>query len=168
MKFSIRIGTVTGREIKKNRDSSIASILLQVKFLEDDVQTVQYISQSGDDTSPPDGAKVMVFQIGPAFKFAIGSIDMIIPDMAPGERKLYSTDSAGETIKSFIKLLNSGIIELNGNNDFLVRFNALETGLQQFVNDINTALSGKQDGGGSAGTLTLNISAAKVDEVKVI
>lgn len=164
--FSIRIGTVTGRAIEKNRDSANEFIMLQVQFFKDDVQTVQFYSQAGDDTSPQNGTQVIVFELGPAFKVAIASSDGITPSMQPGEKKLYST--VGDDIKAFINLLDSGIIELNGNTDFLVRFEALNTELQTLVTDINTALAGKTDGAGTAGTLSLDISSAKVDTVKVI
>lgn len=166
MSFRIRIGTVTGRALETNRDSLNEFIMLQVRFFKDDVQTVQFYSQAGDDTSPPNGTKVIVLELGTAFKVAIASDDVITSSMQPGEKKLYST--VGQDIKAFINLLNSGIIELNGNNDFIVRFNALNTALQTFVVDVNAALATKLNGAGSPGVLTLDIGAAKVDEVKVI
>ena len=161
MNFSIRIGTVTGREIKQNRDSVTEFIMLQVEFLPDDVQTVALYSQAGEDTSPPDGSQVIVLQIGEAFKIAIASDDGISPSMEPGEKKIYS--SLDSDIKAFINLLNSGIIELNGNTDFVVRFNALNTALQTMLSSLNADIISA----GGTGNTTLDISAAKADEVKI-
>ena len=166
MNFKIRYGTVTGREIKENLNSVTEALMLQVEFLKNDVQIVQFFSQAGDDTSPPDGSKVVVLELTPAFKVVIASDDGVTPSMEPGEKKIYST--LDSDIKGFINLLNSGIIELNGSNDFAVRFNALDAALQGFVVSVNAALATKLDGGGAAGILALDISAAKVDEVKVI
>ena len=67
-----------------------------------------------------------------------------------------------------ILLLNTGIIELNGNADFTVRFNALNTALQTFITDLNTKLVTAFTGvGGTWPGTSLDISGAKVEEVKI-
>jgi phage gp45-like len=165
-----QIGTVTGQEIKTNRDGSIAVRLLQVQISnESDIQTVQYMGAAGDDSAPINGDKVQILSIGPAFKFAIAVEDQNnAASMNAGEKKLYSRDGAG-AIAAFINFLVGGNLELNGNADFAVRFTNLES--------MVTSLNSKYDAhthpdpvSGSTGTpsnapLGLDISGAKVDEV---
>lgn len=162
----VRIGTVTGFEIRKNRDAQTNGLLLQVRLTnEDDVQTVQYVNPAGEDGNPAIGSQVIILDLGPAFRVAVAVVDKIAPQMGTGEKKLYSQDN--DAISAFIDLLASGIINLNGTAHNAVRFTPLETALLQLVTDINTALGGKLDGAGTSGTLRLDISGAKVDEVKL-
>jgi hypothetical protein len=165
-----QIGTITGQEIKTNRDGSIAARLLQVQISnESDIQTVQYMGAAGEDSAPINGDLVQIFSIGPAFKFAVAVEDQDnAASMGAGEKKLYSRDSAG-AIAAFINFLAGGNLELNGNADFAVRFTNLES--------MVTSLNSKYDAhthpdpvSGSTGTpsnapLGLDISGAKVDTV---
>jgi len=126
----IRTGIVTGREFKKNRDSGNDRLLLQVQITDaDDVHTVEYMSPPGEDSNPPDGSKVLIIDVGRAYKVAIAADDNISPSMAGGEKKLYSTSEGA--IAAFINFLQSGSVEINGKNDFAVRYNELETGFNQ-------------------------------------
>lgn len=166
----IQIGTVTGREITKNRDGLVNKLMLQVRITaDDDIQTVEYYSQAGDDTSPPDGSSVIILSIGEAWKIAIGTDDGIVPSMSPGEKKIYSTSSG--SISAFINLKEDGTIEINGNTDFAVAFNDLETAFNQLKSDFNTHTHASVT---SLGTPTVpvpqstaDISPAKVSEVKL-
>ena len=166
------IGTVRGFEIGPNRDGTNDVLLLQVEMSDpDDIQTVEYFSGAGDDTIPPVGSLVTILSVGRAWKIAIASNDNIAPSMTEGERKIYSSD--GGVIKAFINWLSSGILELNGNSDFAVRFNALETGFNTLRSDHNTFLVHVHGASGTppvppAVPSTASISAAKVDEVKII
>jgi len=163
----VRLGIVTGRTIGKNRDGQNDRLLLQVRMTNaDDIQTVEYVALPGQDENPINGAKVYILEVGPAYKIAIGAEDGVTPAADIGEKWLYSLDSGG-TLQALIKILNSGMIEINGNSDFAIRFDALNTALQGFVTSVNAALAGKLDGAGSPGTLTLDISTAKVNEVKL-
>lgn len=166
------IGTVKGFQIGPNRDGTQNVLLLQVEMSDpDDIQTVEYYSGAGDDTIPPEGSLVTVLSVGRAWKIAIASNDNIAPSMAEGERKIYS--SSGGAIQAFINWLSTGILELNGNSDFAVRFGALETGFNTLRSDHNTFLTHVHGASGTppvppATPSTASISAAKVDEVKII
>ena len=164
------IGTVKGFQIGPNRDGTNDVLLLQVEMSDpDDIQTVEYFSGAGDDTIPPEGSLVTILSVGRAWKIAIASNDNIAPSMAEGERKIYSSN--GGAIQAFINWLSTGILELNGNSDFAVRFGALEAGFNQLKSDYNlhthpTAPTGPI----SVPSIisTASISGAKVDEVKII
>lgn len=176
----IRTGIVTGRELKKNRDSENNRLLLQVQITDaDDIHTVEYMSPPGEDSNPPDGTKVLIIDAGRAYKIAFAADDNIQPSMEEGEKKLYSISDGA--IAAFINFLQSGIIELNGNSDFAVRFSELETGFNQMKTDFNNFLTTAYNvhthptapiGPISIPSLpgsasTADISAAKVDEVKL-
>ena len=104
-------GRITGREVKKNRDSGKAERLLQVELTDpQDIQTVELMSQTGEESNPPIDSKTTVLSIGEAWKLAIATSDKIVPDVAPGEKKIYSTDSTGATIKTKVHLKNDGTI----------------------------------------------------------
>jgi hypothetical protein len=170
--MQLYIGTVTGREIKQNRDGDHPVRLLQVEFATDDVQTVEQMSnEPGDDSSPPDGARVLVLQVSKAFKVVIAVDDEIDPEVEPGERKIYSSENGA--IKAFAYFKKDGVIELNGANDFAARFNELKNGFDALVDDFNAHTHDYLPGPGSATptdpptSSTASIDAAKIDEIKV-
>lgn len=175
----IRTGTVTGSEVKKNRDGAGNRRLLQVEISDpDDIQTVEMMSAAGEDVNPPVGNRVLIIDVGAAYKIAIAADDGIEPSMDEGEKKIYSID--GGSISAFINLLNTGILELNGNNDFAVRFNALQAAFDELVTDFNnlvtihdthkhpTAAIGLPSLPDLTGTASsADVSGAKINEIKV-
>jgi hypothetical protein len=164
-----QLGTVTGQEIKKNRNGEIDVRLLQVEFSnERDIQTVQYFNPSGEDSAPIKGDEVIVFDIGPAFKVAVSTQDALAAVMGAGEKKLYSRDSDG-AIKAFINLLVSGDINLNGDAYSAVRFEELETEFNAFKTVFNAHTHPTPPGESQAPTqkYTGDISDAESETVKV-
>lgn len=160
-------GTVTGREVTSNRDGTTQRLMLQVELTgPDDVQTVEYVPLPGTDANPINGSKVFIMAVANSYLIAFAADDGVTPTADTGENFLYSIDDSG-VVQALIKLLKSGIIEINGNADFAIRFNALDTALQTLVTQINATFATKGDASGAAGALTLDISGAKVDEVKV-
>lgn len=85
---------------------------------------------------------------------------------ATGETVIYSTNAAGDTVQSKIHLKADGTIEINGDSKTLVTGAELQTALNTFAAAINTALGTKLDGGGTAGTTSVDISAAETTTVK--
>ena len=117
----VDIGTVTGQEIRKNRDGGADVRLLQVQMVGNDVQTVQYMPMAGDDSPPQIGDKVAVVPIGPAFQVALGIQDSVVPSVAAGEKKFYSRDENGEII-AFVHLKTDGEITLlNANGQITLK-----------------------------------------------
>ena len=161
----VRTGTVTGREIRKNRDGDKPRLMLQVRLsAPDDIQTIEYVPQPGQDENPIDGTKVFIIQVSESYKIAVGADDGVEPAAATGEKWLHSLNDDGD-VQARLKLLKSGIIEVNGNADNAIRFAALDTAFQTLVTAVNAALAGKLDGSGTPGALSLDLSGAKVDEV---
>lgn len=107
----MQTGRVTGRQFKKNKDGTKSVLLMQVELTDPaDIQTIELMSQTGEESNPPTGSKVTVLPIGQAFKLAIASDDQIEPEVAPGEKKIYSTDETGATVKASVYLKNDGTI----------------------------------------------------------
>jgi len=165
----IRIGIVTGREVKKNRDGQNDRLMLQVEISDpDDIQTVELMNPAGEDNNPPDGSKILILDLGNAYKVAVATDDGIAPS---GKRRIYSTLSFG-VIAAFINLLTNGDLELNGNADFAVRFTELETAFNELRDDYNLHKHGGVDTGAGTSGITdtisvADISGAKIDEIKV-
>ena len=165
----IQLGTVTGQEIKPNRGTDIDVRMLQVELgtsAQSDVQSVEYIPLSGDDNPPMKGDKVVVISIGPAFKIAIAVRDAVVTAMNAGERKLYSRDSNGD-IAAFMNLLDTGIMELNGNAYSAVRFEELETAFNQLKADYDGHAGHFSPTNSVPTPSTADISPAESDMVKV-
>lgn len=88
-----------------------------------------------------------------------------------GENRLFSTDAQGN-LKTFLWLKNDGTIQLGGTADNVVRFAPLNNELQDLASFINGELqsiaAGITSAGGSytPGTLQIDISDAKVEQIK--
>lgn len=139
----------------------------------DDVQTAIEIAPYGCDSNPIAGMRAIYSPTEDKGKKVI--IGYINKDQLAevGEHRLYSTDSNG-VLKFFIWLKNDGTLEIGGNSDNAVRYSPLNTGLQQFKSDIQAQLAliatGIAAGGGSytPGTLTLDISNSKIQQIKTL
>lgn len=68
--------------------------------------------------------------------------------------------------KSGIISIKGKEIDLNGNTKSFVTHTELDTALQSFILSLNAQFAAKLDGGGSPGTLTLDISTSKTTTVK--
>jgi len=123
------IGLITGRETKKNKDSTTESRILQCQITSnDDVQSAEYMQQAGVDSNPPDGARAIIIQLSPSWKIAVAVNDGITPDssLEPGEFQIYSQD--GGIRKSTITLKKDGSIDIVAAGDMNVEGNLNVTG----------------------------------------
>lgn len=175
----MKIGIVKGREFKANRDGQNIRLMLQVEITDsNDIHTVEFMSSAGVDTNPANGSKVLIVDVGSAYKIAIAADDNIEPSSEEGGNGIYSVSSGA--IAAFINLLSGGTIEINGNNDFAIRFNEMKTAFDELKADLNTfigvynghnhptAPSGPVSPPSAPGSSsTADMSGAKVDEVKL-
>lgn len=90
-----------------------------------------------------------------------------------GAMRIYSTNTAGTSVQMYLHLKNDGTAEFGGTADNLVRYTPLNSAIQSsIVTFINTQLgliaTGIIAGGGSytPGTMSVDISAAKITEIK--
>ncbi len=182
----MELGIVKGFEIKKNKDSTVKSLLLQVDMIEDenDVRTVELMLQAGEDTNPAKSSRVLVVDTAEGYQVGISVNDGLEPETDPGEKEFYSTDSPATTKKATLKLDKNSNLQLNGDDDNAVRFEKMKEVIDEITADI-TALKAVLgagwvvvpfDGGGAlkaaaatwaALPLTTDINDAKVDTVKL-
>lgn len=103
--------------------------------------TVQNMIAPGFEFSPADGEKLVVVPINGSDSYMVtiaGTNENIAPDTAKGERKLYSVSEDGAKIKAFAKFLNTGVIELNGNDNFAVLYNELKIEFEELQTKYNS------------------------------
>jgi phage gp45-like len=135
----IQTGIVTGKQTAKNKDGTKNVLLLQVEMADpEDVQTVELMSQTGENSNPPVGSRVVVVGAGHAFKIAIASDDSIVPTTADGEKIIYSTNEAGTAVVSSVYLKNDGTIIANNG---AVTITAEPGGLLSIVTSGNTEIT---------------------------
>ena len=184
----MKTGIIVGVKKDKNRDGTNNRLLLSVEIsAPDDVQIVELILPFGLDVHPPVGSKVFLDEAGEAFKLAVAIDAGIGPDSEEGESIIYSI-ADGAIVASahyknngdiehvsvdggFVNIRNSGVVEINGSTDFMVRFSALETAF----NELKAAHNNHKHGGVDTGSGTssgpdvssaADISLAKIDDVK--
>jgi phage gp45-like len=130
-------------------------------------RTTEMYHPPGISSGPTAGDRVVEIPLSGGTRVIIASHNYRVEvDAAAGETKIYSTDTDGTQVKGLISLKTDGTIEINGGDKYLVLHSELDSILQGFVTAMNTALAAKVDGGGSPGTLSLDISAASTTTVK--
>lgn len=167
-------GIVQGYEIGKNKDGDQNVLLLQVTMSDpDDTQTIEYKSGFGCMGIPNKGAEVDIIMINESYKVAIASNDGLDfnSSLNAGEKVIYSLDSANIK-KAFITWLDTGLLHLNGNNDYATRYNAFNTALQSLITKVNaetTKIAAALPAYlATRSTIAQDFSGAKVDEVKIV
>ena len=136
------------------------------------VKTANSVSSFGDDSAP---LKDMIAihantaEVGDSVIVGYINKNQIAK---PGEKRIFSLKPDG-SLSFDIHLKDDGTCNIGGDTDNAVRFAALNTALQVEASKINAELTKIASGISTAGgvyvptTLTLDISAAKIDEVKV-
>lgn len=189
----IAIGTVTGSDITTNKDGDDNVRMLQVEIINaDDIQGIEQMSRCGEDNSPQPGARVIILDLAPSYRIAVAEDDGVEPTVGPGEKELYSYDADSNKL-AHIRILDDSCVEINGNADFAVRYNELETAFNELrteLNDTITRLNAvttllktwvvvPQDGGLALQTTAIaqfvtdvaaadaDITPAKIDTIKV-
>lgn len=122
-------GKIINREVKKNRDGTKNVLLLQVEITDpEDIQTVELMSQTGEENNPPSNSKATMVQVGDAWKIAVSTDDQIEPITDPGEKRLYSTNTEGDTVLAEQRFYNDGKIIISNNEVTITAFsNGLTT-----------------------------------------
>lgn len=156
-----------------------------VKFLRlgrSDIQTSLQASPYGVDSNPIKGMVALYIKTGEKGKTVIVGYINKRQRSAPGEYRIFSTNANG-TLKAYAWLRNDGIMELNGDDDNMVRFSELETAFDELKSDFNALVTvynahvhpGVTSGGASTLITTssgsssaADISGAKIDEVKTL
>lgn len=113
--MDISIGIVTERQVAINRDGNNAERILQVVITDPrDVQSVQLVSQTGEESNPPSGSLIAIISESEGMKIGIAASDGILPDLEVGGKRIYSTDTSGTIRKADVRLDPDGKITAEG------------------------------------------------------
>lgn len=144
------------------------------RFGNSDVQTSFESGPYGIDSSPIKDMVAVYSETGEKGKTVIvGYINKNqLADV--GETRLFSTDAQG-VLKSYAWLKNDGTIEFNGNENNLVRYTPLNSGLEaqkELINielaKIAAAINAIVPLSYTPTPITIDISTSKVDELKTL
>lgn len=115
------IGLVTGNTVEKNIDGEGNVRILQCQIGQpEDVQNVELMQASGEDTCPVNDSNVLIIYIADNWQVAIACDDNVTPDVNPGEKELYSIDPNTKAKKLRIKLGNDGGLNITNGSATIV------------------------------------------------
>jgi hypothetical protein len=135
------IGEIKSSEVRKNKDGETDVLMLTTELADpDDLQSIQLVTQSGEDYHPKEGSKIIIVTIGESFKVAIACDDGIVPTVDEGERRMYSIDSGG-SVAAVIYLKSDGTVEINNGGGTAVEFSRLKTAFDQLKSDFDDLVS---------------------------
>lgn len=159
--------------------------------------TMTMFPPSGKDPQPLKGDYAVGTSVpGKGRMGVVGFIDPVnVPVSEPGDNRSYSRDETTGTTVAQVWIKNDGsilisndngsvtitpdgVVEINGNTDFAVAFNDMQTAFDQLVTDVNAFVTkfnththngavGAPPVSEQAAPSTADMSGAKVDTVKV-
>ena len=95
------------------------------------LQTVQLITQAGEDYYPPNGSVVAIIDSA-GIKLGVATYDGITPQVLSGERRLYASDGAGNVLGRMKFKANSKILIGNAGGNLCAQLDALLNALNTF------------------------------------
>lgn len=123
------------RHIKSSINNIKRRVFQSERYGKDDIVEIEQGSEFGIDSNPPKGTPLLTIKTDRA-SYVIGSISGF-KESDYGEFRVFSTDSEGKELKTFIHLLNNGEIHLGGNDYSAVRFEELEKAFNELKKDYN-------------------------------
>ncbi len=147
-----------------------------------DIQTSLESSPYGVDSNPIEDIVAVYLKTGEKGKTVIVGYINKNQQSEPGEYRLFSTNADGIE-QAYMWLRKNGNLELNGDDDNMVRFSELKSAFDELKSDFNSLVTaynshvhpGVTSGGASTAptpssgsSSTADISGAKIDEVKTL
>ena len=136
-----RIGKVIKSFIAKLSGSSTDAQFSSVEEFAADQRTVQIFGPCNEDFAPPENCKTLNIPLGRGRGFLISAAyhnQQIAPVAVHGERRIYSTNQAGDTVKAEIFFKQDGTILADNGN---VTITASPSGLLEIVTSGNTEIT---------------------------
>lgn len=163
----ITMATITKVDYKRKGTNAGKSTVLKTEAGAGQERETELYHNPGIATGPTVGDEVVTVNVGTSGRIAVATQNYRLEvEVTAGETKIYSTSADGETLKSLIELDTAGLIKLNGDSKSFVTHLELNTSLQAYVTAVNALFATKLDGGGTAGTATLDISSAATTTIK--
>ena len=114
-----RIGRVIKSYIDKLSGSSTDAQFASVEEFANDQRTVQIFGPCNEDFAPPENCKTINIPLGRGRGFLVSAAyhnQQIVPVAVHGERRLYSTNQAGDTVMTEVFLKQDGTILIKNDN----------------------------------------------------
>lgn len=175
-----RLNKVTDILFKKKGSAPGKAVIIQTIAAGDQERTAEMYHNPGISSAPTKEDRVISVPIGTGTRVIVACHNYRIEvEPLSGETIIYSTNSAGDTVKSQIKLDNDGNIDLNGDTKKFVTHAELNTALQSFVTALNAELATINAGAAAAisasglwltplatGANSLDISSAETTTIR--
>lgn len=156
------IGTITGRQISKNRDGDKDVLILQVELIDgEDTRSIELFTDS--DFNPANGTRICITDVSSSYQIGTCVSDGLTPEVEAGEKEIYSTDNPVTQKKARMYLNKDGEIILNQGAKSAINHPDTVTALNTFLIALNSQLVSL--GGLGYGGLTIDLSGAEVPEV---
>lgn len=136
-----RIGKVIKSYIDKLSGSSTNAQVASVEEFAGDQRTVQIFGPCNEDFAPPENCKTINIPLGRGRGFLISAAyhnQQISPVAVHGERRIYSTNQAGDTVMAEVFLKQDGTILIKNAK---VTITADPSGLLKIESDGNTEIT---------------------------
>ena len=133
----MEFGTIESISVGQNLDSGENVRLARVNVIGEDTVTVEMPFPEGDEFVPGIGDTVYYEEVDSGFLVArcIQTTQAVDPTLLEGERELFSRLAGMRSAK--FRLKADGTLVMNDGTDFGVRFNALESALNDLIDDMN-------------------------------
>ena len=125
--------------IARSIQSKIKDGYRLLKTTESSEANVKTVNPIGFDSRPVKNVKYVILNLYRAI-VSIGGIQKPISDLDEGEVCTYSQEKKGG-VSATIKHRNDGTLELNGNEDYAVKYNELKTAFNELQTQFNTLVS---------------------------
>jgi len=126
------------------------------------------LSSFGDDFNVPSGYKSLFINTSNSSSpVCIGFVNKVILDsLNSGDKQVFSTNEAGDTIAAYIKFINDGTMHFNGDADNIAGFAELKIGFDKLRTDFNTFLTHVHGAAGTPPVPPATPSTANIDDCK--
>jgi hypothetical protein len=115
----IRLGRVIKSYIAKVPGSGLLAQWLAVEEFAGDERKAQVFGACNEDFAPPNNCKTIDVALGVDRGFLAAVAyrnELITPIAEPGERRLFSTNAAGDTVMTEVYLQDDGTVEIKNDN----------------------------------------------------
>lgn len=141
----LRTGNITDISIGKYPGGTDTVRILTVQVTSvDDIQTVEHVTESGVDSAPVVGDKVLVELVGESsYKVSHSTGDLIDPVSLPGEKEFYSHDKDSKKARIKLNLDGStGIKNEISGLDFATEMTKYNTAVKAIVTTDGASVNG--------------------------
>ena len=116
-----RIGKVIKSFIDKLSGSGTNAQFLSIEEFAGDQRTAQIFGPCNEDFAPPEDCKAIEFKLGRGRGYLVSVAyhnQSILPQAIHGEKRLFSTNQAGNTVKAEVFLKQDGTILIENDNGY--------------------------------------------------